>query len=363
MKNAGKYTAFDHTPGSTHNLLLGLIPPGAKVLEFGCATGYMSRELSRRLGCNVVGVEVVPDAAQLAEPYCSRVIVGDASAMDFNALFGDEKFDVILFADVLVRFHDPLAVLKKVSTLLSPTGAVVCSVPNIAHGSVRLSLLAGEFNYSKRGLLDDTHLRFFTLKTLSALFADAGLSVSRLLKRRVPSANSEIFIPPLPPDIVRWVESQPEANAYQYIVRAVPESQKSADALRSDYLGAQKQLDAPDAWVVALEESLREIETHVPKNSHFVLIDEAHWHGTARWNTLVPHPFPEIDDSYYGPPADDASAIRELQRQLDNGVANEIVIAWPAFWWLEHYSRFAQFLAAYYAPVLDNDRIKILRRN
>src|SRR5881296_186932 len=101
MGAAGKYTEFDAEPGSSHNLIVGLVPPGASVLEFGCATGYMSEVLKTRLGCSVVGIEISSDAGELARAHCSQVIVGDAELLDFHRLFGDQRFDVVIFADVL----------------------------------------------------------------------------------------------------------------------------------------------------------------------------------------------------------------------------------------------------------------------
>src|SRR5947207_2609260 len=101
MDKEFKYRWFLPAPDSSHNLVISLVPAGARVLEFGCATGYMSAELKRRLGCTVTGVELVPEAAELAREHCERVIVGDAELLDFPSLFGGQKFDAVIFADVL----------------------------------------------------------------------------------------------------------------------------------------------------------------------------------------------------------------------------------------------------------------------
>src|ERR687887_429553 len=93
-----RYTDFDDSPGSTHNLVLGLVEPSSRVLEFGCATGYMSQVLRDRLGATVVGVELNAEAAQLAAVHCERVLVGDAEELDLEAELGGERFDAVLFA-------------------------------------------------------------------------------------------------------------------------------------------------------------------------------------------------------------------------------------------------------------------------
>src|SRR5512132_3154244 len=73
-----KYRRYDDSPGSTHNLVVALVPEGSSVLEFGSATGYMSEVLTKRRGCRVIGVELDPEAAEEAKAFCERVIVGDA---------------------------------------------------------------------------------------------------------------------------------------------------------------------------------------------------------------------------------------------------------------------------------------------
>src|SRR5215204_4311412 len=98
--HAFKYTEFQDDPGSTHTKIVSLVPPATRVLEFGCATGYMSEVLKNKLGCTVVGVEIDRDAAALAEQHTERVIVGDAEKIDYAAELAGEEFEVVLFAAV-----------------------------------------------------------------------------------------------------------------------------------------------------------------------------------------------------------------------------------------------------------------------
>jgi 2-polyprenyl-3-methyl-5-hydroxy-6-metoxy-1,4-benzoquinol methylase len=223
-----KYTSFDDSPGSTHELVVSLVPPRARVLEFGCATGYMSEVLRAQLGCAVTGVEISPEAAAIAADHCDQVIVGDAEVLDYDDLLGEERFGAVLFADVLEHLRDPGALLRRVRPFISEEGVVVASVPNVAHASVRLALLGGEFRYRDTGLLDDTHIRFYTRESIQDLFEGSGYAITDWLRRRVGLSDAEIQIPPhLPENARAWAaNADPEATTYQFVLRAV----RSGDA-------------------------------------------------------------------------------------------------------------------------------------
>ncbi len=223
MTTVCKYTTFDNAEGSTHNLVVGLVPPQSRVLEVGCATGYMSEVLKSRLGCHVTAIEVSATAAEIARTRGDRVIVGDIETIDLDATLGKERFDAVVFADVLEHLRDPESVLKRVRPFLTDSGAVVCSVPNIAHGSIRLALLSGDFTYHETGLLDTTHLRFFTRVTLEEMFRRAGYLVRSWRRRQVEIDRTEIIVPAsLPQSAREWLAFAPEATTYQFIVQAVP---------------------------------------------------------------------------------------------------------------------------------------------
>ena len=216
-------TRFDDSPGSTHSLVLELVEPGARVLEFGCASGYMSRALRDRRGATVVGVELDAEAAQLAVPYTERLLVGDAEELDLETELGGERFDAILFADVLEHLRDPAALLKRVRPLVAENGVVIASIPNVAHASVRLALLGGSFRYREWGLLDETHLRFFTRDGVQDLFESSGYVITQWQRRRLEVEESEIPVPRGVPDEARtWATGDPEATTYQFVVCAVP---------------------------------------------------------------------------------------------------------------------------------------------
>ncbi|MEW8027425.1 MAG: methyltransferase domain-containing protein, partial [Candidatus Thiodiazotropha sp.] len=214
---------------NSHTQLIKRIPAGSRVLELGCATGYMSDYLRREKGCYVVGVEIDRSMANRAKTVCDRVIVGDVQGKGWLKSLGDERFDVITCADILEHLRDPIALLKKLPDLLSDGGILLASLPNGAHASLRLELLEGRFTYEDTGLLDRTHLHLFTYNSLREMFARSGFRVNELTYTFHDMADSEIE---------RRLERMgfeaterglalfhtPDAAAFQYIISATPDS-------------------------------------------------------------------------------------------------------------------------------------------
>lgn len=168
--------------------LLALIPKGAlTILDVGCGIGALGKafkeEDSRRV---VVGVEIVPEIAEIAARCLDKVIVGDIEQIidDPTGPLGGTKFDVVIFGDVLEHLVDPWNVLKATSRVLNDNGCVVASIPNVRHISVIYNLLVrGDWKYVDAGFLDKGHLRFFTSKTVKSLFGEAGFCIEVLLPK------------------------------------------------------------------------------------------------------------------------------------------------------------------------------------
>jgi len=158
--------------------MLEFIPSDVKrVLDVGCASGAFSADIKRKFGAEVWGVEVNPAAAAKAAMRLDRVI---CSAYDSSIDFGDSLFDCIVFNDVLEHMQYPENALRLSLDLLSPSGVVVASIPNVRHLSVVWDLaVRGEWEYKEAGILDDTHLRFFTESSIRRMFRRAGYSVQR----------------------------------------------------------------------------------------------------------------------------------------------------------------------------------------
>jgi glycosyltransferase involved in cell wall biosynthesis/2-polyprenyl-3-methyl-5-hydroxy-6-metoxy-1,4-benzoquinol methylase len=203
-----------------------LVGENRKVIDFGCATGYLARLLNAR-GCQVTGLEINADAAKIAEQFCERVIVADLDYTTLSEILPDEKFDVAIFGDVLEHLRNPWDVLREVRNILTEDGFVVASIPNIAHGAVRLALLNGKFQYEPLGLLDNTHLRFFTHKTVVELFEESGYDVDEVRRTIVPVFEESNLIPRVnrnnfPAELVQAIEQEEDANTLQFVLRAYP---------------------------------------------------------------------------------------------------------------------------------------------
>lgn len=215
--------SIDLDSDNTHANVIRLVGDSRRVLELGPASGYMSAVLRER-GCTVVGIELDAAMAAQAAQFCERVIVGSLDTMDLEMELGEDRFDVIVAADVLEHLQDPLRALQSLRAFLKPDGYFVVSLPNIAHASVRLALLDGRFQYQDLGLLDRTHLRFFTRESIAQLFDDAELAMIEMHRQEAPIDTTEIAVDldTVPAEIVRELERDPDARTYQFVIKAVP---------------------------------------------------------------------------------------------------------------------------------------------
>jgi 2-polyprenyl-3-methyl-5-hydroxy-6-metoxy-1,4-benzoquinol methylase len=160
--------------------MLKYIPPCVRTtLEFGCGCGVFSALLKDRFGTESWAVEIEPAAAQEAARRLDRVIQADA--LLGVAQVPDHHFDCILFLDVLEHLVDPYRLLREVKAKLTPDGVVVASIPNIRYYRTLVKFVVhGEWHYEDRGVLDKTHLRFFTRKSIVRMFEQSGLRILTL---------------------------------------------------------------------------------------------------------------------------------------------------------------------------------------
>lgn len=161
------------------------IPVNLRVLDIGCATGSMGEFLIKEKQCVVYGVETRAEEAKIASKILTGVVATDieqeSSVERILDMVKGEKFDVILATSVIEHLRDQSGFLKTCKKLLKQNGIIVASTPNIAHWTMRLSLLKGNFDYTEYGILDNTHLHFFTIKTFRQLFEYNGFAVKDLL--------------------------------------------------------------------------------------------------------------------------------------------------------------------------------------
>ncbi|MEY4194103.1 MAG: hypothetical protein RLZZ226_471 [Pseudomonadota bacterium] len=211
--------------------LLDWLPLDAGTLvEIGCGTGslgvaYRARNPASRYG----GVELHPEAADAARPVLDWVVTGDieqpAVVERLAAALSGQPADVLVFGDVLEHLHDPWQCLARLRQQVRPGGTCVACIPNVAHWSLLLQQLQGRWDYADQGLLDRTHLRFFTLETAIELFRGAGWTVldakPRIIQPDKTRQAVELFTSladrlGTPPERIRQ-----NLSALQWVIRAV----------------------------------------------------------------------------------------------------------------------------------------------
>lgn len=150
-----------------------------EVLDVGCGFATTSQHIAA-LGNRVTGIESSAEAVAVARTRVSDIVHADLQQLDaVKAALADRRFDVIIFADVLEHLAWPIGILRGYLDLLKDGGSVIVSLPNVGLWSVRLNLLTGRFRYQETGVLDHTHLRFFTRRTAREMIEQAGLRIVR----------------------------------------------------------------------------------------------------------------------------------------------------------------------------------------
>ena len=212
---------------SSLSVLASHLPSGARVLDLGCGSGAIGRFLAARDGASagpIDGLTLSADEAALAAPTYRRVEVADLDAVRLPQLFAPAGYDAIVCADVLEHVRQSPRVLAECRELLAPGGLLLLSIPNAGYSGLVAELMAGEFRYRTEGLLDETHVRFFTRRTLLRFLAEHGWAVesTEAITRQLPDSEFRVAFDALPPAVARHLLALPDALTYQFIVVARP---------------------------------------------------------------------------------------------------------------------------------------------
>ncbi len=163
---------------SANEGLLPYIPYGVKrVLDMGCGEGRLGELIRNERNCEVFGIEMNTNTAEIAKKRLDRVFCVD---IEKASLPFSEDIDVVVFSYILEHLNDPWQVLRNAAKWLKPDGLIIASLPNAAHYSIILDLIRGRWDYIPFGLLCVTHLRFFTRHTIEEMFAQTGYTVVTL---------------------------------------------------------------------------------------------------------------------------------------------------------------------------------------
>lgn len=207
--------------------LLAQLPRTARrVLDVGCGAGALGVAFKQDVpDCRYVGIERDAAAAALARDRLDHVIEGDIESMAVDGLgIPPGSIDCLVYGDILEHLVDPWSLLARHRALLAPGGVVAASIPNVQYWRVLGNLLFGSWRYTDEGVLDRTHLRFFTLEGVMDLFTGAGFTVQTVVSRSSDKAKAEPFIATLLPSLVELgVDPQAfrmRATALQWVVVA-----------------------------------------------------------------------------------------------------------------------------------------------
>lgn len=228
LKN--RITQMDQTPiHEQHNAdLLAFIPVNSKrLVEVGCSSGALAREYKKiNIDSHYTGIEISALAAELAKRYCDTVLLADIEHNSGKLLSKLSAADCWIFGDCLEHLRDPWALLRNIRNSIHKDASVVACIPNAQHWSLQMRLNSGEFRYEEIGLMDKTHLRWFTRTTMVELFSLAGFQIVAGMPRIFDEPHRDKILP-----AIRFMAElagiNPEiavadALPMQYVIRAVP---------------------------------------------------------------------------------------------------------------------------------------------
>ncbi|MFU0874469.1 class I SAM-dependent methyltransferase [Kluyvera sichuanensis] len=163
---------------SAHKKIIDSIQENSVVLEVGTSHGHMTKYLKEELNCNVTGIEIDPEAARDASQYTSEFFVIDIDNIEsLDEKIKDNHYDYIIMCDVIEHVRDTTNILKILGKKLKTSGLFLLSVPNVAHNIVLMQILKNEFNYQDVGMMDNTHIRWFTSNSFKKKIDETGLKL------------------------------------------------------------------------------------------------------------------------------------------------------------------------------------------
>jgi 2-polyprenyl-3-methyl-5-hydroxy-6-metoxy-1,4-benzoquinol methylase len=188
------------------------------LVEVGCSSGSLAREFKKFGGsAYYTGIEIVPEYAELARRHCDRVLTLDIESVDADYLKANLPSDCWIFGDTLEHLRDPWALLSRIRKVIPMAGSVVACIPNAQHWSVQAMLSVGAFRYQASGLLDRTHLRWFTRITITEMFEAAGFRIVESRSRIFDEPARERLLPQ-----IRALAGAAGADADQAVMDAIP---------------------------------------------------------------------------------------------------------------------------------------------
>lgn len=174
-----RYDEFNNNEFETHRLALRVISDNSRVLDMGCATGYMAKELAKK-SCKTWGVDNDPEAVKKADEYCEETALCDLNKCK-RIPFERNGFDYVLMLDVIEHLTNPENILSAIRENIKKDGRLIISTPNFAHASVRWMMARGKLEYTETGMMDRTHVHFYTRQSFEETLSRAGYRVDCMI--------------------------------------------------------------------------------------------------------------------------------------------------------------------------------------
>lgn len=210
--------------------------PSATVLDVGCACGDLGIALKNYKGYGVYGIELDAESAEVARKTGAYAWVGRMNLDELSPASLPEfagKFDYVVCGDVLEHLRDPIATITVLKGFLKDDGRLIASIPNVAHMSVKANLLVNDFTYTDSGLLDRTHIHFFTHRSICEGMSASGLEIEECqftFQKKLGWQPGDPYAV-LPPEIQRYVFSDWHSNVCQYVLKMAVSRRPVVDLL------------------------------------------------------------------------------------------------------------------------------------
>ena len=197
------------------------------IIEIGSGSGALAKAIKHRSpNTNYIGVELDSEYATLSSRYCDLVLTDNIETPSTELNKYIQSTSAIVFSDVLEHLYNPWETLKFLRSEISNECSIYASIPNIQHWSIIFGLISGNFNYSDSGLLDRTHIRFFTKNTIISMFNDCGFEIKSISPRifNFPEQDKYLSLIKEVSEKLQIDKSTAVVNsaAFQYTVHAIP---------------------------------------------------------------------------------------------------------------------------------------------